>query len=347
MNLRILLPVISLVFTSLSWAAEPSATVQVAARSLPPSPILSDEAKAALARPTEGPGAAAMPQTADMAETRRVMNDRLQPNVARMREVYPVDVEESTIDGISVAIVTPKGGVPARNRNRVLLNAPGGGFVTGIRANGLLISIPVASLGGFKVVTMLYRQAPEYRFPAATEDMTRVYKALLKIYKAKNIGLFGCSAGGALVAETVASLIRNNDPTPGVIGIYCAGVGGRFDGDSASYSALLSGALPGTAPGATTMKYFEGMDINRADITPANDLSVLARFPPTIFLSGTRDFAMSQAAYGHRRLLEAGVQSDLLIFDGLGHGWMTNPNLPETREAQTVTTRFYDRFLGH
>ena len=343
---RNVLPLVSLVLTSLAWAAESPPPAQSAAVPMPPSAILSDEAKAALARPTEGPGATPLPRTADMAETRRLMNNQLQPNVARMREVYPVDVEESTIDGISVAIVTPKGGVPARNRNRVLLNAPGGGFVTGIRANGLLISIPVASLGGFKVVTMLYRQAPEHRFPAATEDMTRVYKALLKTYKPKNVGLFGCSAGGALVAETVGSLIRNNDPTPGVIGIYCAGLGGRFDGDSASYSAILSGVRGAAAPGTTTMSYFEGMDVNRADITPANDLAILAKFPPTIFLTGTRDFAMSQAAYGHRRLLEAGVQSDLLIFDGLGHGWMTNPNLPETREAQTITTKFYDRYLG-
>jgi acetyl esterase/lipase len=233
-----------------------------------------------------------------------------------------------------------------RNKNRVLINAPGGGFVTGIRANGLLVSIPVANLGGFKVVTILYRQGPEHRFPAATEDFTKVYKALLKSYKPKNVGFFGCSAGGALVAETVGALIRNNDPTPGVIGIYCAGAGGRFDGDSTSFAGIASGGGGGVPAGTTTLAYFERMDMNRSDITPANDMAVLAKFPPTIFLTGTRDFAMSQAAYGHRRLLEAGVQSDLLIFDGLGHGWMTNPNLPETREAQSVTARFYDRYLG-
>jgi acetyl esterase/lipase len=88
------------------------------------------------------------------------------------------------------------------------------------------------------------------------------------------------------------------------------------------------------------------MDTNRPDISPANSLEVLAGFPPTIFVTGTRDFAMSAAAYSHRRLREAGVESDLLIYDGLGHGFMTNAALPETRNAQEIAVRFYDRHLG-
>jgi acetyl esterase/lipase len=318
---------------------------------VPLSPMMSREARQAAieTRPTEGPGAAPPPEASDMTELRRQMNERLQPNVARMRAAYPVDVEESTIDGIPVAIVTPRGGVPARNRNRVLINAPGGGFRTGIRANGLMVSIPVASLGGFRVVTILYRQGPEYRFPAATEDFTRVYRAMLRTHRARNIGLFGCSAGGALVAESIAHFQRIGLPAPGVAGIYCAGAGAQFDGDSASFAGLLlpptAGPAP-AAPGAAPIAYFEGMDIARPDISPVNDLRVLSHFPPTIFITGSRDFAMSRAAYSHRRLLLAGVESDLLIYDGLGHGFMTNASLPETREAQQIAVRFYDRHLG-
>jgi monoterpene epsilon-lactone hydrolase len=329
-------------------------TTHVRNAQVPVSPIMSLEARQALigTRPTEGPGAAPPPETSDMTALRRQMNERLQPNVARMRAAFPVDVEETAIDGIPVAIITPRGGVPVRNRNRVLINAPGGGFRTGIRANGLMVSIPVASLGGFRVVTILYRQGPEFRFPAATEDFTRVYRALLRTYPAPNIGLFGCSAGGALVAESIAHFQRVGLPTPGVAGIYCAGAGAQFDGDSSSFASLLlpsapgQGAAPPPPPGTAPIAYFEGMDIARPDITPANDLSILSRFPPTIFITGSRDFAMSRAAYSHRRMLLAGVESDLLIYDGLGHGFMTNAALPETREAQQIAVRFYDRHLG-
>lgn len=295
-------------------------------------------------RPTEGPGAARPPETTDMAELRRAMNAALQPNVQHMRELYPVEVEETTLNGISVAIITPKGGVPEANRNRIMINAPGGGFRTGIRANGLLISIPVAAVGRFKVISLLYRQGPEYRFPAATEDFTKVYEAVLKDYKPANIGLVGCSAGGALVAQSVASFQKAGLPAPGVIGVYCAGLGARFmEGDSAVFAGLATGAKIAMPPGPS---YLDNVNVDDPAVTPANDLALLSKFPPTIFATGTRDFAMSSAAFGHRRLLKAGVASELLIYDGLGHGFMTNPDYPEARDLYEITARFYDRYLG-
>jgi acetyl esterase/lipase len=313
---------------------------------IPLSNVLSPESREIVrrARPTEGPGAAKPPQTQDMAELRKSMNAVLQPNVDHMRAVFPVDVQETTIDGISVAIVTPKGGVPERNRNRVMINAPGGGFRTGIRANGLLISIPVAAVGQFKVVSLLYRQGPEYKFPAATEDFTKVYKAMLKQYKPANIGLVGCSAGGALVAESVAAFQKSGLPRPGVVGIYCSGAGAKWtEGDSAVFAGLATGNPIRMPPGPN---YLDQVDVDDPAVTPANDLGVLAKFPPTLFATGTRDFAMSSAAYGHRRLLEAGVESDLLIYDGLGHGFMTNPDYPESRNLYQIAAKFYDRHLG-
>jgi monoterpene epsilon-lactone hydrolase len=313
---------------------------------LPPSSILSAKGREILgrARPTEGPGAAAQPATPDMAELRRRMNEQLQPNVRHMRDVYPVDIQETTIDGIEVAIITPRGGVPARNRNRLIINAPGGGFRTGIRANGLLISIPVAAVGRFKVVSLLYRQGPEYRFPAATEDFTKVYRAMLKSYRPANIGLVGCSAGGALIAESVAHFQQVGLPRPGVLGIYCSGADAKWmDGDSARFAALATASQgAGSAPNA----YFEGMNMDDPAISPVESPAILAKFPPTLFANATRDFSMSRAALSYRRLVNAGVEAQLLIFDGLGHGFMTNPDFPESRELYEDAARFYDRHLA-
>ncbi len=325
---------------------DPDGTARIQGGVIPLSAILSEESKAIVrrSRPTEGPGAAPQPKLEDMAELRRRMNETLQPNVKHMRELFPVDVEETTIDGISVAIVTPKGGVPARNQNRLMINAPGGGFRTGIRANGLLISIPVAAVGQFRVVTLLYRQGPEHRFPAATEDFTTVYKAILKRYKAPNIGLVGCSAGGSLVAQSVAHFQQAGLPRPGVLGIYCAGADARFmAGDSAAFAALATGVAVAMPPGPAYLDNTNGDD---PSVNPSVDLKVMAKFPPTLFATGTRDFAMSAAAYGHRRMLQAGVASDLLIFDGLGHGFMTNPDYPESRELYEIAAKFYDKHLG-
>ena len=319
--------------------------------------LLSEGGKKVLMRtkPTEGPGApvpvpAGIP---DMAELRRVYNENLKPNVDHMREVFPVDIEETMIEGISAAIITPKGGVPERNKNRLMLNGPGGGFRTGVRGNGLLISIPVAATLGVKVVSILYRQGPEYRFPAASEDLLKVWKHMVKTYKPQNMGMVGCSAGGSLISQTTAMLIRDGLPTPGVLGVYCAGLGSTASGDSQFFGALsVTNALAGQAQGGgggtrpAGPGYYTGVDMNQFIVSPTLDEKLLARFPPTIFCTSTRDFAMSGAAYSHRKLLKGSVESDLLIYDGLSHGSMTNPDFPESQEGYKLTAAFFDKHLG-
>ena len=136
----------------------PDGSVTIKNATVPLPGLMTEGSKSVLKRskPSEGPGAPVpVPSNiADMAEVRRVYNDNLKPMVDHMREVFPGDIEETTINGIAAAIVTPKGGVPEKNKNRLLLNGPGGGFRTGVRGNGLLISIPVAATLGVKVVTI-------------------------------------------------------------------------------------------------------------------------------------------------------------------------------------------------
>jgi len=335
-----------------------SVTIQNAVIQLPG--LLSEGARKVLMRttPTEGPGAPVpLPAgIADMAEVRRVYNLNLKPNVDHMRAVFPVDIEETTIEGVPAAIVTPKGGVPAKNRNRLFLNGPGGGFRTGVRGNGLLISIPVAATLGVKVVTVTYRQAPEYRFPAASEDLLKVWDYFTKTYKPQNIGMVGCSAGGSLVSQTTAMLIKQGRPTPGVLGVYCAGLGSAGSGDSGFLAAL---SVTNTAPGASPAggpsagarppagpSYMDGTDRNDFVVTPTVDEALLAKWPATIFFTASRDGAASSALYSYRKLIKLGIDSQVMVFDGLYHGFMTNPDFPEAQEGYRIAAAFFDRHLG-
>jgi acetyl esterase/lipase len=94
------------------------------------------------------------------------------------------------------------------------------------------------------------------------------------------------------------------------------------------------------------MTYFTGVDMNQFVVSPTLDPALLQKFPPTIFFTATRDFAMSGAAFSHRQLLKAGVESELLVYDGLYHGFMTNPDFPESQEAYKLTAAFFDQYLG-
>src|SRR3546814_2393308 len=54
----------------------------------------------------------------------------------------------------------------------------------------------------------------------------------LKQYDPRNIGIYGCSAGGLLTAQSVAWLIDKKLPLPGAIAMLCEGGAYWTEGDS-------------------------------------------------------------------------------------------------------------------
>jgi monoterpene epsilon-lactone hydrolase len=73
----------------------------------------------------------------------------------------------------------------------------------------------------------------------------------------------------------------------------------------------------------------------------------LTRFPPTLIITSTRDTALSSAVYTHSQLVKLGIDAELHVWEGVLHAFFTtNPDLPETREAWEVVTKFFDKHLG-
>lgn len=281
----------------------------------------------------------------------------LQDFIDRQKVLFPVNRADTTIAGIRVYDYTPANGVPDENANRVLINLHGGGFINCWPACAELESMPVSALGGFRVVSIEYRQGPEHKFPAASEDVAAVYAELLKTYPAANIGIFGCSAGGMLTGMSLAWFQMHDLPTPGAAGIYCAGSAASpsgFGGDSAfTATAIGEGrffAPPAQAAGGAAQKsrmpYLAEADMYDPLVSPAESDVVLARFPPTQFITGTRSFDLSNSVYTHSRLVRLGVSADLHVWEGMFHGFYTNPDVPESREAYDVMVKFFDRHLG-
>lgn len=164
-----------------------------------------------------------MPIVTDIAETRRTSDERAAPLLAKMREMYPVRSNHAVMGGVPTDTYEPEQGIAPENKDRVLINLHGGGFVTGGGSvGGALESIPLAGTGRIRVISVDYRLAPEHKFPAASEDVAAVYRELLKTYRPKNIGIYGCSAGGMLSAQAVAWFQKAGLPRPGAIGVFCA-----------------------------------------------------------------------------------------------------------------------------
>ena len=278
------------------------------------------------------------------------------------RKEFAVDIQEQAIGGVPTRVITPKNGVAPANQKRVLIELHGGGFFTGADGQAQLDAIPIAAVGGYKVIAVKYRQGPEHRFPAAAEDVAAVYRTLLKQYKPANIGIYGCSTGGSLTAMSIAWFQKNHLPRPGAIGIFSGGAYAGFEnlpdspgawgGDSRYTAPPLSGeplwpidpakvSLP-----AVTEAYLKGADLTSPLASPALHPDVLAKFPPTLVLSGTRSFGMSAAVQTHRELVKAGADAELHLWDGQGHCFYYDFSLPESKEAFVTISSFFDRKLG-
>jgi epsilon-lactone hydrolase len=280
----------------------------------------------------------------DIAAARQGLEAMLAPQVAGMRKRYSVVVVDQTISGVPTRIVTPKD--KPFDSKRVLINLHGGAFSLCAEACALLESVPIAAVGGYKVVTVNYRMAPEAAHPAGVEDVATVYRELLKSYKPKNIGIYGCSAGGALTAQTAAWLPSHGLPQAGAVGIFGAGAVRFGAGDSAWLAGYIDGTFPAPASSGGTQPdmtrgYFSHSDMSDPIISPALHPDVLVKFPPTLIITGTRAMDMSPAIYTNSQLLKAGVHSTLVVGEGMGHCYIYQSNLPEAQDAYKVIVNFF------
>jgi acetyl esterase/lipase len=318
-------------------------SVEIPAQTAPLSTFLSPEAKAYVAQHLK-----------DMQDPEILKQDAGVPRfmksyLSRDYELFAVERKDQKIGGVHAYVYTPKTGISERNKKRVLINLHGGGFSGCWPGCAELESIPVSALGQIEVVSVDYREGPEYKFPAASEDVAAVFRELLKTHKPQEIGVYGCSAGGIQTAMSIAWFQAHELPSPGAIGIFCGSAGGIFGGD-ALYTAMPLGEArmaspppPGAPP---PLSYFAGTDPKDPLVSPINSAEVLAKFPPTLIITGTRGFELSSALYTHEQLVKLGVQAELHVWEGLFHGFFYNMDVPESRDALNVIIRFFDRHLS-
>jgi len=361
---------ICLVFAQVAFAEEvprigPDGTIKVVSFDLPESAYLSDETRAALKRYRDVTAKELVAAFGECPAIDKVSASEA-PSARRCRAEafyttnwyknlvnrYKVKIEAKTIGGVFVEEFTPIEGVASDNNQRILINLHGGAFISGAVWFGRIESLPVASLGKFRVVSVDYRQAPDHNFPAASEDVAAVYRELLKQYKPENIGFYGCSAGAILTAQSIAWFLEEGLPIPGAAGMNCAGAYAAIDEKLVKWvrsdSGYLSGAFMGISMEDTygSLPYFQTADQTSPLASPGGHDQILSKFPPTLLTTGTRDYFFSDVVSTHAQLVRLGVEANLHVWEGMEHGFIANPELPESREAYEVITKFFDKHLG-
>jgi acetyl esterase/lipase len=273
------------------------------------------------------------PPAAATLEAQREVCNRVQLELgAKQLQRYGTHMQESAMGGVPVRIFTPPRSSPG-NQDCVLLNLHGGGFTKD--AGSITENVPVAALTGMRVVAARYRMAPEFPFPAAVDDAEVVYRSLLGEYPQQRIGLYGTSAGAILCTQLLVRLQRKRLPLPRVLGFFSGTADLSRHGDSEHFFRPPDDE---STVGGFFSSYIGQLDPRLPELSAA--FADLREFPPTLCLAGTRDFLLSQTALFHRALLQAGVPTELIVYEAMPHAHWIYLDLPESDEAFAHMARF-------
>ena len=262
-----------------------------------------------------------------------------------LREKLGVTSEEGTMAGVKIYTLTPKT-IADQNKDRILLNLHGGGYVLNPGVAGTLESVYMAGFGGMKVVCADYRMPPDYPYPAAMDDAMAVYRELLKTYPPEKIGVFGTSTGGGMTLALVLRCKKEGLPHPGALAPGTPWSDLTRTGDSYFTNDHVDNILvsyEGWLKSAAKV-YANGHDLKDPMLSPIyGDMS---GFPPALLTSGTRDLFLSNTVRAHLKLLEAGCDASLIVFEGMSHAeYHMVPDAPETAFHFRQVAKFFEKHL--
>lgn len=282
---------------------------------------------------SEAMGKSPLPDPWPPVAAQRQFADSIQGTLgAALKKRHGVRIENSTMAGVPVRIILPKG-VTGLGEGPILLNLHGGGF--SLDSGSFTETIPIAAESGLPVIAVLYRLAPEHPFPAAVDDALAVYQAVENDRGASKIGVFGSSAGAGLGAQLMVRLQKLGRPMPAALGFLSGSGDLSRAGDSESWMPLPNNSK--TLAGA--MSDYIGKTPT-ADPALSPSYAELSKFPPTLLLTSTRDFLLSGTSNFARALDKNGVEAKLVVFDGLPHAFWSYMDIPETDEANALVARF-------
>ncbi len=254
------------------------------------------------------------------------------------------DVTYCTMDGVELKmdLYYPSDGA---GPFAVTMYVHGGGWSSGDKAQQAgIIEIPELQKAGFLVVSVNYRLAPEYKFPAMIEDVKCAVRSLRAHADEYNldpdrIGVWGGSAGGHLVA-----LLGTSDESAG------------FDvGEYLGYSSRVQAVVDMFGPTDLTVDFPGGYESARHvfgnfDPALASPVTyVTPDDPPFLMLHGEKDalVPIEQSEILLAALQQAGVPAELVRVVNANHSFKPDGGQisPSRREIAQLVAAFFEETL--
>ena len=202
----------------------------------------------------------------------------------------------------------------------VILQLHGGGYHSGMRNKYRNLAAMYHEVsGGFSVLTIDYRVAPEHPFPAALEDAFAAYEWLLdNDYRPEQIFLAGDSAGGGLCLALIHYLKNHKIALPKAVITMSAWTDLTKSGESYKENFdvdPLFGRRKDTL--IYSDAYYHGMDPENCYISPL--MGDFHDFPPMLLQVGEYEMLLDDSVLVAQKAKKQGVKVKLHIYEGMFH----------------------------
>jgi monoterpene epsilon-lactone hydrolase len=258
--------------------------------------------------------------------------------------IIPDDVksEQVDIDGLSGNLFI----TPESESDRIMLFFHGGAYIAGSVETSKYHAVLISRLAKAQLLSIDYRLAPEYPYPAALEDAIKAYNWLVEEKKVSpnKIVIVGVSAGGGLTIATLLKLRELKRKLPLAAVCISPWTDLAFNGETFKARAKID---PFTSP--YNLDFAASLYIGENDPMDPYISPVYANFqglPPLFIIVGTAEILYDDSNRLAENAAFAGVEVTLDIWEDMIHAFPVFASVaPESKNAiEKISSFIVDSF---
>ncbi len=251
-------------------------------------------------------------------EKHRQSQDHLGALLGNTKEVVIKEIAIEDIRGEWICVNR------AHMKKHVILYCHGGGYSTGSCVYARTLTTKLATSTSMDVLCFDYRLAPEYPYPAATQDAMKAWNYLMLLgYGARDVIVAGDSAGGNLALSLVLQLKEQKRLLPRGIVLMSPWSDLTASGKSHITRADIDPVLNEAYLKEMVQHYAKEEDLTNPYISPL--FGNFEGFPPTYIQVGDNEILLNDATMLHKKMVKANVSVKIDVFKGMWHVFQMSP----------------------
>lgn len=249
-----------------------------------------------------------------------------------------VRVEATTVGGVPAEWVI----APGADLARTIVYCHGGGYAAGSPASARDLVWRLSAAAACRVLSLDYRLAPEHPFPAALDDVTAAYRALVSTGSAPtSVAFAGDSAGGGLALGALVRLRDEGAPMPAAACAFSPWTDLAFCGESLTTNEALDPMVSVEAIRPTASWYLADQPATHPHASPL--YADPRGLPPTLLQVGSTEVLRDDSVRLAERMRAAGVDVTLEVWPDMPHVFQGFAMVLRTaRRAVASAGRFLD-----